>query len=183
MSEIPGWFNFSVLYEEIVDNFQGEKGYFAEVGVFAGLSVIYLAEKVRNSRKDISVFAIDTFQGTQSCQFHLDYIKANKGDLLWLFWKHVRERGLDKIIIPIRANSQYAAKVVHKSVSFDMVFLEYPEIYGDLKAWWPRIAKNGCLDFRANSPVKSAVKQFSRDYNLTVLDKSLSGEAFMIIKL
>jgi hypothetical protein len=41
--EIEGWFDFFILYHEMVDKF--DNATFAEVGTWKGQSTVYLAEK------------------------------------------------------------------------------------------------------------------------------------------
>ena len=57
---IPGYFNFEDLYEKVVAEAPSDRpSTFMEIGVFFGRSLLYLAEKVRESGKPIRIHAVD----------------------------------------------------------------------------------------------------------------------------
>lgn len=57
-SDIPGWFSFGFAYDEMVETAK-DGDVIVEVGVAFGRSVAYLARKVIDSGKDITIYAVD----------------------------------------------------------------------------------------------------------------------------
>ena len=57
--DIPGWFNWENLYDEIVAELDNGSR-IVEVGSWMGQSVIYLAQQVAISKKDIKITIIDS---------------------------------------------------------------------------------------------------------------------------
>ncbi|MEK6879177.1 MAG: class I SAM-dependent methyltransferase [Nanoarchaeota archaeon] len=180
-----GWFNYEPVYSEAVDRFKGGKGYYAEIGCFLGVSTAYLAQAIKSSSKDITLFAIDTWDGFGAGVD--DFMKKHNKDILYLFWRNMRTLGLDKKIIPIRCDSTVAATKVHRSVMFDFIFIDgdhtQDKVYADLDAWWKRLKPNCIIaghDYRRD--VRWAIKKWSRDNNQPIIDKSLQGECWAFLK-
>jgi len=58
--QLEGFFNYEFLYNQMVDN-ANDGEYIIEIGVWEGRSACYLAEKIKESGKDIKVIAIDPY--------------------------------------------------------------------------------------------------------------------------
>ena len=56
---LEGQFTFQILYSNMANKFNNAK--FVEIGVWKGKSAVFMAEKIKESRKNIQFWAIDTF--------------------------------------------------------------------------------------------------------------------------
>lgn len=113
-----------------------------EVGSWQGRSTMALAEHCHGT-----VYAVDTWKGSPE---HQDQFVNNPPDWCYdEFCKNLAEYIKSNRVIPIRADSRYAAKVIMWSLYFDMVFLdaahEYEEISADFDAWLPRVRSGGII--------------------------------------
>lgn len=62
--DIPGWFDFQDVYEQATREAPQTGAHFVEVGVLFGRSSAFMAEKIRESGKDIQFSAVDLFAWT-----------------------------------------------------------------------------------------------------------------------
>jgi SAM-dependent methyltransferase len=62
--DIPGWFDFQDIYEQAVAEAKQFGSHFVEVGVLFGKSAAFMAEKIRESGKQIQFSAVDSFAWT-----------------------------------------------------------------------------------------------------------------------
>jgi len=86
--EIFGWFSYNHLYDFFVEQSNNDS-IIVEIGSFFGKSTNYLLEKVKKSKKNINVVAIDTFQGSENEQYHLDIVSQYDGDIYQPFTENV----------------------------------------------------------------------------------------------
>jgi Methyltransferase domain len=147
---IQGWFNFKTFYQEIAlwlpDNFA-----FAEIGVWKGQSLIYLAVEIANLGKRGTIYAVDHWQGSKE---HTDPQSVVYEPMLQTNPKYIYEHFLHNIlpvkhlITPVRKTSLKAAKIIPDN-SLDGVFLDgshvYEDVLKDLEAWSVKIKRNGYL--------------------------------------
>jgi len=92
-SEISGFFDFKILYDQIAEQIPNGSR-FAEVGVFRGASLCYLASKVKEL-------------GKTNCQFYAIDIWKGRSDQN-IFFANCIEYGVAEMIRPIRALSSIA---------------------------------------------------------------------------
>jgi len=83
-NEIPGWFAYRDLYDEVVQN-AGNDDVFVEVGAWFGKSTNYLAEKIRESKKNIKFTTVDTWKGTDDEDIHQTIVGSFNGDIFYEF--------------------------------------------------------------------------------------------------
>ncbi|MEQ8232065.1 MAG: class I SAM-dependent methyltransferase [Gammaproteobacteria bacterium] len=117
-----------------------------EVGSFLGRSTVSMAFACRNSERRI--FAVDTFEGNAH-----DFVKGKnkihwEGDSFFpVFWQHLRERGLDRHVIPLRATSLAIARCWGKPL--DMIYLDgshqYEDVVAEIDAFVPWLKPGGCV--------------------------------------
>ena len=130
---VEGWFDFEDVYREAVGR-TPSGGRMAEVGVYLGKSLFFLAVEIANSQKNITIEAIDRFA-----------------------WPH---DGFDRIvklrtqhglghIINLRANDSTRAAYSYPDECFDFVFIDadhtYEAVKADINAWWPKIKTGGVI--------------------------------------
>ena len=98
------WFNYKIFYKSMVEKFpSGSK--FIEIGSWKGKSSAYLAVEIINSKKNIKLDCIDTWQGSAEHKNDL-YVKSNS--LYELFIENTSS--LSSVINPVRMDSISASK-------------------------------------------------------------------------
>jgi cephalosporin hydroxylase len=177
-TNIMGWFDFEIIYQEAVNKFNHCT--FVEIGSFMGKSVCYLAELVKENKKDALVVSVDLFPTLQELDIHAT-IGSGQGDplagegkfirelpksLLDTFVENLRNAGVDDVVIPIKSDSHKAARLFQDN-SIAMVFVDaghsYDVVLKDLELWWPKVIDGGIFagHDRWDSEVDRAVRDFT----------------------
>jgi hypothetical protein len=98
---IAGWFDFFILYDEMIQKFDNAQ--FLEIGTWKGRSTVYMAEKIRESGKNIKLTAIDIFG---------EFVSSGKAqdstDIYEEFLYNIKP--YQDIVTPIKGDS----RVIHK---------------------------------------------------------------------
>ena len=162
-STIQGWFNFQSVYNEAIEK-ASDGAIFVEVGSWKGKSAAYMAEAIKNSEKKITFICVDTWEGSEE---HINDPDILNGSLFETFTKNMSP--LDEYYKPLRMKSIDAAKTF-KNKSLDFVFIDaahdYDSVIADIKAWKPKIKKNGILAGHDidHPPVRQAVRELLPEY-------------------
>ena len=143
-NSVFGWFNFEGFYdkvaEELPNNFK-----FAEIGVFMGRSVIYLAEKVKLLGKSGTIFAVDHFQGSDE-DAHREILKDK--NLADAYFENVQRCGVADRIISMPFNSVEALKFFQNG-ELDGIFVDashwYKDVRSDIVLWSDKVKTGGIL--------------------------------------
>lgn len=157
--DVPGWFDFQNIYDQAVREAK-DGDTFVEVGVFLGRSTLYLAEKVKESGKRITLYAVDLFnhkdwEGAIKRNHVAPYLDAPgefpqcAGVDHYHAMRYVlRASGLWNLIHVVQASSVEASRLFRQS-SLRFVFLDadhqYKSIREDLEVWQPKIMLGGIL--------------------------------------
>jgi len=140
--KIQGWFSFCTLYSHMVQN-SPYNSHFVEVGVWKGKSAAYMGVEIVNSSKNIKFDCIDPFLpvGDDIPQF-----KITHEDLKNEFINNMKPLEGHYTLYP---NSSPEITKIYEDGSLDFVFIdgshEYENVINDIKAWLPKIKKNGTL--------------------------------------
>jgi hypothetical protein len=172
--EIPGWFNYSDLYSDMVKRFPS--GHFVEIGAWMGKSASYMGVEIVNSGKDIKFDVIDHFRGSKE-EVNTNHKAAKIHNLKGLcvnnlrpFWstKHNTDpyTRLDNMLKVVVSDSVGASQR-YENGSLDFVFIDgghsYKEVKADIQAWLPKVKKGGVLaghDYSKSFPgVVQAVRE------------------------
>ena len=143
--EIPGWFSYKGLYDEFIQK-SPDNSVFVEVGAWFGKSTTYLANQIKKSNKNVKLFTVDTFKGTDNDKFQLDVVESFGGDIFYEFIENsVATKTFDDIEI-IKDTSENASHLFQNS-SVDFLMLDAGESYNEVKSniscWYNKI-KPGC---------------------------------------
>ena len=158
---IHGWFTYQELYNEMVASF--DNAVFVEVGTWMGKSIVYLAEKIKESGKNIELYGVDKFVVTNDCAG--DSFVENK-DFFMEYLDNIQP--VTDHIITIIEDSVEAAKDFEDE-SVDFVFIDADHTYEgclrDITAWYPKVKYGGVIaghDYRNDSTcqVKQAVNEY-----------------------
>jgi predicted O-methyltransferase YrrM len=161
------WFNYPNFYTEV-----SQKDYkiFVEVGVWKGHSISYLAKKLKESKKDFKVYAVDLFENTSKEDW--GYLK--EVPYIYEIYNEVLKReGVRDVITDIKGCSwDMASKFEDHSIDF--VFIDaghdYESVSKDIKNWLPKIKPGGMIsghDFYNSSGVAQAVKELVPDFKIS----------------
>ena len=160
--DIPGWFDFPGVYDSVVQ--WGESGsVFVEVGCWFGKSTVYLASRIQESRKRITLYAVDTFEGSPDEEPMLAVVRQNNGSVFSVFQQNLRDAGVIHLVRPIVSRSfEASSRFVDNSLSF--VFIDachaYDAVRQDILSWLPKVKPGGVLaghDFGTYANVARAV--------------------------
>lgn len=161
---IPGWFNYQELYKRLADSFT-DGSRFCEVGVWLGKSLGAMASYCKG--KDVTLYAVDTFKGTQTdgedcVSMHAPVVAANGGSNRKAFEDNMRKCGVNGNLSILDYSSDYAATFVPREF-LDAVFIDADHsrdaVTMDIQMWSPRVKPGGVIaghDYERES-VRSAV--------------------------
>lgn len=146
--DIPGWFGFQAAYDHILRALPAdEPSVFVEVGSWKGRSTAYLGVEVYNSGKPITVYAVDTFAGSD------EEVHRQDPDI-----DRLREV-FDRNLAPVRDALGPRFKVLQmtsvqasgrfKDRELDAVWLdashEVDDVMTDIDVWWPALKAGGWM--------------------------------------
>ncbi len=169
--QVPGMFDFAAVYDAAVAA-ASDGAVFVEVGCLVGRSTCYLAAKIRESGKAITLYAVDTGRGSASDTTGQTIAPSLGGSLAGVLHRNLIGCGVDEIVVPILTTSIQAAGLFQPS-SVDFCFIDadhtYASVLADLHAWWPKVKPGGTLaghDYRQSASwlvgVTPAVHEFFR---------------------
>lgn len=169
--DIQGWFDFETIYDVAVKN--SNNCNFLEIGTWLGKSTAYMASLIKHYNKNIKFYAVDTFQGEQSCQFHLDKVKESDGTIFNEFWSNMSDLELCPYIHPIISKSHNCMEKIREK-EFAFIFIDgshdYDTVYKDVEYLYPYVLNGGIIaghDY--NSECKDAVDKFFKENNKNVM--------------
>jgi hypothetical protein len=154
------FFNYQKVYDRMIREFDNAK--FVEIGVWRGQSVCYAAVEIINKSKNITIDAVDTWEG--SPQEFLEHKDPHlTGTLYNIFLNNIEP--VKHIINPVRMDSVLASSR-YEDKSLDFVFIDGSHIYeavkADIEAWLPKVKVGGYLgghDYGNQNEPLNGVKQ------------------------
>lgn len=147
---IHGWFDFEEFYDLAVSRIpdDAEMVTFLEVGSWLGKSTCYLGRIVKDSGKDILVYAVDTWKGSINEEFHQEFVEKHGGDLKHLFLENMTNGDVISHIVAMQSDSLDAA-TQFEDESLDMVFIDANHseeaVRADIDAWFPKVKIGGLI--------------------------------------
>lgn len=137
------WFGYEELYSYFIDQVP-VNGTIVEVGCWKGKSIAYLGVEAVNSNKNIGIYAVDTWLGSNIYEHNSDQSVQNN-TLYELFQSNI---STIPNITPIRLPSVEASKQF-EDLSIDAIFIdanhEYEFVRDDIAAWFPKLKKGGLI--------------------------------------
>ena len=169
-NEIPGWFSYQNIYEQMVESAKGGET-FVELGAWFGKSTNYLATKIRESKKNIKFTAIDTWKGTDNEELHQNIVGAFNGDIFYEFIDNTTLSNNYSAFDIIKDSSYNSAKLFRNS-SIDYMMIDaghtYDDVKSDINIWYSKIKPGGIIsgdDYGTNifEGVTKAVNEYFYD--------------------
>ncbi len=167
--EIFGWFSYNHLYDFFVEQ-SGNDSIIVEIGSFFGKSTNYLLEKVKKSKKNINVVSIDTFQGSENEQYHVDIVSQYDGDIYQPFTENV---DIERLTI-LKEKSEDACKYFgNGTIDFLMIDGDhsYDGVTNDISNYFYKVKPGGYIsgdDYNVfDSTTKAVNNYFLGSHNLS----------------
>ena len=173
--KIDGFFNYECVFDCVIDRLESGAN-IVEIGVWKGMSIAYAAVKIIQSKKDIKLFAIDSFEGSLGETKHLDP-KNIVSDQIY----NVCIKNLDPVkdVVTIIRNESVEASKMFEDKSLDFVFIDaahsYDFVKADIEAWLPKVKAGGYIgghDYLSDDPthadggVTRAVQEIFKDADI-----------------
>jgi SAM-dependent methyltransferase len=164
-NEIPGWFSYKNIYDDLVDRIS-EGSNIVEVGAWLGKSTNYLATKIKESKKKLNFTTVDTWKGTDDEKIHQSIVSSFGGDIFYEFIDNtIHSNNFNNFNI-IKDTSENAASQFENS-SLDFVLLDaghsYSDLMNDLNSWYKRVKPGGYIvgdDFGVFKGVTQAASEY-----------------------
>ncbi len=178
-STVPGWFNYWSLYQVIAKQLK-DGDVIAEVGVWLGRSIIFMAQELKRAGKKVKLIAVDNFQGEPGVPEHEQFIAElgrastpcapNESPLKAEFWKNVERCGVADMITLMEGDSIKIARQIpneHLAFCFIDASHDYESVRKDITAWTPKIKKGHCIaghDAQWDGVKKAVMERFPNAY-------------------
>jgi hypothetical protein len=148
-NEIPGWFSYQSLYDEVVDKLP-ENSDVIEVGSWMGKSTNYFVNKVKEKNKKVRFTAIDTFKGSEGYDglLHRTILEPFDGDLYTEFSDNSLMMGNFDSINIIKDTSESSRNLfLNNSQDFIMIDAghEYEDVKQDIQSWFYKLKPGGII--------------------------------------
>ncbi|MBM4136783.1 MAG: glycosyltransferase [Nitrospira sp.] len=161
-------------------------GIIVEIGSFMGLSSVIMAHALLATQNyGARIYCIDTWEGSPE---HATLNEVKNKQLFDIFLSNIKKSGVSSFIHPIhKASVDAASEFADQSI--DILYIDgdhsFEGCYSDLKAWYPKLHKNGILfghDCVPEGGVRQALEKFSGEYDLayTILDAPITHYMFEI---
>ena len=168
--DIPGYCDFHAFYKEVFDQLP-DGAQIAEIGCYMGHSVAFMATLAKESGKNIKIFAVDTFEGSE------EHKARGIKDFAYIFCHNMENCAVRKYVSPVPAES-VTASGFDFIPELDFVFIDaahdYENVKADIEAWAPKVKPGSILaghDYCNAWPgVKKAVDELipNRELNKSV---------------
>lgn len=162
-SSVPGFFNYWPVYEEIARGLK-DGDTVAEVGVWLGRSIIYLAQLLKRQGKKVKLLAVDHFKGESNQKEHEATVRLCGGSIRAAFEENIKRCGVADIIEIIEGDSaEMALQVKDGALAFCFIDAahDYESVKRDISAWKPKLKPGAILAGHdaEYEGVKTAVKE------------------------
>lgn len=149
-TDIPGWYDYESLFEEIVRRYNG--GVLVEIGVYLGRSICHLGQLVKTSGKPFTVVGVDTCRGSGvesvGHNFHDTEVRNGGGTFAGTLHRNILDLGLGDVVNIIVADSVVAAGFfADNTITFANIDArhDYDSVKKDIAAWLPKVKIGGVL--------------------------------------
>jgi len=146
-STIPGWFNYWQFYRYIAENLK-DGDVVAEVGVWMGRSIIYLAQECKRLGKQVKIIAVDNFKGEEDQEIQQVAVKKAGGSIFKTFEANLERCGVaDMVETWIGDSVEESVEIENSTLKFCFIDAahDYHSVKRDIAAWLPKMLPNGIL--------------------------------------
>jgi len=162
-STVPGWFNYCQFYGSMAKRLQ-DGDTIAEIGVWMGRSIIFMAQTLKRMGKRVKLIAVDTFKGEPGQSEHVEAVAAHGGSLRAVFESNLARCGVADMVQVIESDSADAAYMIPDgSLAFCYIDAahEYEGVKRDILAWKGKVKPGGIFAGHdaQHPPVMKAVEE------------------------
>ena len=146
-NEIPGWFSYQKLYDDIVNKLPTHSN-IVEVGSWFGKSTNYLANKIKESGKKINFTTIDTFKGSLDEELHKKTMEVFDNDIYTEFMDNTLiYDNVDNINVIKDTSTSAAKNFLNNSLDFVMIDggHSYEDVKNDIATWFYKVKPGGVI--------------------------------------
>jgi len=154
---IQGFFDFNGIYDDAINRFNNS--IFVEIGTWKGRSAIYMAEKIKESKKNIKFYTIDIFE------YKGEY-ESFKGESDSFYDEVLQNVEPVKEFITVLKGFSVDICNQFEDESIDFLFLDgdhsYEGVKNELELWFPKVKLGGIIsghDYTQPCGVKRAVDE------------------------
>ncbi|HEU4386611.1 MAG TPA: class I SAM-dependent methyltransferase, partial [Blastocatellia bacterium] len=145
---------------------------FIEVGTWFGASTAYLASRIKESGKNIRIYAIDNFTAEGSGPLLQAEVAKVGGNFFTLFRENLRKCGIAEYVTTLVGDStEMAGQFDDASVDFAYIDAchEYRKVRLDILAWAAKVKVGGIIaghDYNAGHPgvIRAVDEVFGREH-------------------
>lgn len=148
--QIEGWFNYPEIFDAAVKR-ANDGAVFVEVGCWLGRSTAYLAQKIKDSGKKITLYAVDWGFGSpegKDYYLHQPMLREYGGNVAGKFVSNLLDCGVLDFVVPVISNS-VKASMIFADRSLDFVFIDAGHdersVWTDLHNWWRKVNLGGVM--------------------------------------
>lgn len=145
------------LYSKVIDMY--DNATFVEIGAWKGKSAMFMAEKIKSSKKNIRFYTIDIFEYTK------EYDEQNIGKSF--YEETLKNLKPLEIYTQVLKGTSESFSYQFENESIDFLFIDgdhtYESVKNDIFLWFPKIKKGGIIsghDYTEPCGVKKAVDEF-----------------------
>jgi len=168
--DIPNHFSFADVYDLALERAH-DGAVFVEVGSWFGASAAYMAGRILESNKKITLYAIDNFTAEGSQPSLRQRAIDVGGSFLHIFRENLDKCGVAHMVNPIVGDSTAtAAKFADHSLDFVYIDAchDYDKVKQDVEAWLPKVKPGGTIaghDYDASHPgvIRAVGEIFGKD--------------------
>jgi len=145
-NEIPGWFSYEHLYDEMVNRFDSNS-VFVEVGAWLGKSTNHMAKKIRELKKKIDFYVVDTWSGSDEI-IHNQIVDDFGGDVFTEFIDNTLISNNKNQFKLIKDTSENASKqFLNNSIDYIMIDAghDYDSVKDDINHWYHKVKPGGII--------------------------------------
>jgi predicted O-methyltransferase YrrM len=145
--DIPNHFSFDDVYDKAVSE-ADSPATFVEVGTWFGASASYLATRVRESGKQIKIYAVDNFTAKGSGPALEGEVAKLGGNFYDVFCRNLSACGVAELVTPLIGDStEMAAEFADRSLDFVYIDAchDYRKVRLDIIAWIPKVKPTGII--------------------------------------
>ena len=176
-NEIPGWFSYKQLYDEVVEKLPNNSN-IVEVGAWFGKSTNYLANKIKQSEKKINFTTVDTFKGSPTEDIHNNTLKVFDNDIYSEFMDSTVLLDNQNVVNIIKDTSVNAKDFfVNNCLDFIMIDAghTYDDLKSDINAWYYKVKPGGIISGDDYIPMFQGVIDAVNEYFYGQIKRTTTG--------
>ena len=165
-NEIPGWFSYEQLYTDVVEKLPNNAN-IVEVGAWFGKSTNFLAQKIKDSGKQINFTVVDSFKGSPNEPDLKHRIKLYDDDIYSEFLSNtIHFNNLSHLNVIKDLSKNAKDSFVNNSLDFVMIDAgnTYDEVTDDIENWFHKVKPGGIIAGDDYIPMFGGVVDSVNDY-------------------